>query len=207
MVEEQIARRGIRDPRVLDAMRSVPRHEFVSDDLRGLAYADQPLPIGEEQTISQPYMVAAMTEALALEGPPKHERVLEIGAGSGYQTAVLALLAVEVWSVELHAALADAARARLARLGIRNVHLVTGDGTLGWPDVAPYDGILVSAAAPRVPPPLVEQLAEGGRLVIPVGAEDHQELLQLTKREGRVHERRIVSCRFVPLIGQYGWKN
>ncbi|MBI3483751.1 MAG: protein-L-isoaspartate(D-aspartate) O-methyltransferase, partial [Acidobacteria bacterium] len=161
MVQEQIRERGVRDARVLDAMLHVPRHEFVSEDMIAGAYADQPLPIGEGQTISQPFMVGAMTEALALEGA---ERVLEVGTGSGYQAAVLALLAREVHSMESVVALATAAQARLARLGYRNVQVHCGDGTLGWEQAAPYDAIVVTAAAPRIPPPLVEQLAEGGRL-------------------------------------------
>jgi protein-L-isoaspartate(D-aspartate) O-methyltransferase len=168
-----------------------------------LAYSDQPLPIGEGQTISQPFIVAAMAEALELEG---HERVLEVGTGSGYETAVLSLLAAEVYSVEVHESLAAAAEKKLASLGYRNVHLRTGDGSLGWPELAPFEGIVVTAAAPRVPPPLVQQLADGGRLVIPVGPTEHQELRQVKKIGGRTTERLLHYCRFVPLIGRHGWR-
>jgi protein-L-isoaspartate(D-aspartate) O-methyltransferase len=202
MVQEQIRERGVRNPRVLDAMLRVPRHEFVSEDMMAGAYADQPLPIGEGQTISQPYMVGAMTEALALE---PHERVLEVGTGSGYQAAVLALLAREVHSVECVVELATAAQARLARLGYRNVQIHTGDGTLGWEQAAPYDAIVVTAAAPQIPPPLVEQLAEGGRLVIPVGPATEQELLLVRKMNGRATSQTLHYCRFVPLLGRHGW--
>ncbi len=202
MVQEQIRDRGVRDPRVLDAMLRVPRHEFVTEDFVSGAYADQPLPIGEGQTISQPFMVGAMTQALELEG---EERVLEIGTGSGYQAAVLALLAREVHSVESVATLAAIARERLSRLGYKNVHVHTGDGTLGWPTAAPYDAIVVTAAAPHVPSPLVEQLAEGGRMVIPVGPPTEQELLLVRKIKGRTTSETLHYCRFVPLLGRHGW--
>ncbi|HEV8384629.1 MAG TPA: protein-L-isoaspartate(D-aspartate) O-methyltransferase [Candidatus Acidoferrales bacterium] len=202
MVEEQIRDRGVRDPRVLDAMLRVPRHEFVPEDFVPGAYADQPLPIGEGQTISQPFMVAAMTQALELQG---HERVLEIGTGSGYQAAVLAVLAREVYSVENLASLAAVAQARLVRLGYDNVQVHSGDGTLGWPAAAPYDAIMVTAAAPHVPSPLVEQLAEGGRMVIPVGSAAEQELLRVRKTEGRITSETLHYCRFVPLLGRHGW--
>jgi protein-L-isoaspartate(D-aspartate) O-methyltransferase len=202
MVAEQIRERGIRSPRVLDAMQRVPRHEFVPEDLVALAYADQPLPIGERQTISQPYMVAAMTEALELRGT---ESVLEVGAGSGYQCAILSLLARQVVSVEWHEALAQAARQRLRRLGYSNIQIFAGDGTLGWPQAAPFDAIIVTAAAPAIPPPLVEQLAEGGRLVIPVGGPDQQDLLRVRKRGGRTAQESLHLCRFVPLVGRHGW--
>ncbi|MGH9773837.1 MAG: protein-L-isoaspartate(D-aspartate) O-methyltransferase [Candidatus Acidiferrales bacterium] len=204
MVEEQLRRRGIRDERVLRAMATVPRHEFVSAEMQFAAYGDQPLAIGLGQTISQPYMVAAMAAALELEGS---ERVLEVGAGSGYQAAVLALLAREVIAVEFHDALADAARERLARLGYRNVRIEAGDGTLGFAASAPYDAILVTAAAPAIPPPLVEQLAENGRLVIPVGASEQQELRRLRKRDGKISDDVLLDCRFVPLLGRHGWKH
>ncbi|MBI1749350.1 MAG: protein-L-isoaspartate(D-aspartate) O-methyltransferase [Acidobacteria bacterium] len=204
MVQEQIRDRGIRCPRVLDAMLRVPRHEFVPEDLIDGAYADQPLPIGEGQTISQPFMVGAMTEALELEG---EERVLEVGTGSGYQAALLALLAREVHSVESIAGLATAAQERLARLGCSNVHVHTGDGTLGWAEAAPYDAIVVTAAAPRIPPPLVEQLAEGGRLVIPVGPATEQELLLVRKNCGQTTSEALHYCRFVPLLGRHGWQS
>jgi protein-L-isoaspartate(D-aspartate) O-methyltransferase len=210
MVARQIRERGIRSQRVLDAMMDVPRHLFVSRDQAGQAYADEPLPIGAGQTISQPFMVAAMSEALSLEGS---ERVLEVGAGSGYQAAVLSLLAREVIAVETQPALAKAARDRLSRLGYSNVRIEEGDGSMGWPPVnasdgpptAHYEAILVSAAAPAVPPPLVEQLTEGGRLVIPVGSSEHQELLRIVKRGGGTTQQSLYECRFVPLLGRYGW--
>ena len=204
MVEEQLRERGVASPRVLEAMLAVPRHLFVPPDCIAGAYSDQPLPIGEGQTISQPYMVAVMTEALELSGGG---RVLEVGTGSGYQAAVLSLLAGEIYTVESHSALALAARRRLARLGYANVHVHAGDGTLGLPEAAPFDGIVVAAAAPRVPPPLVEQLAEGGRLVIPVGPAEHQELLQVRKVSGQTTTRVLHYCRFVPLVGRYGWRS
>ena len=204
MVEHQIRERGIVSPRVLEAMRAVLRHEFVPREFLILAYDDQPLPIGEGQTISQPFMVAAMTEALELAGP---ERVLEVGAGSGYQAAILALLAQEVHTVENHEALAHEAEERLARLGYGNVTVHIGDGTLGLAELAPFDAILVTAAAPRVPPPLVEQLSEGGRLVIPVGAAHQQELIRLRKHGDRTTEEILHYCRFVPLVGRYGWSS
>jgi protein-L-isoaspartate(D-aspartate) O-methyltransferase len=202
MVEKQISKRGVASQRVLDAMLSVPRHEFVPDQFRADAYADKPLPIGEGQTISQPFMVGAMTEALELTGS---ERVLEIGTGSGYQSAVLSLLAREVISIESHTSLALAAQERLGRLGYANVHIHNGDGSLGFPDAAPYDAILITAAAPEIPPLLVSQLSEGGRLVIPVGSQDNQELLQARKNGGTLNSRVLFDCRFVPLLGRYGW--
>lgn len=202
MVERQLRARGIRDPRVLAAMLAVPRHAFVPPELMGNAYDDQPLPIGEGQTISQPYMVAAAAEALELRGA---ESVLEIGAGSGYQSAVLSLLAREVRAVETHASLGASAQERLARLGYRNVQVRVGDGTAGWADAAPFDAILVSAAAPEVPAPLVAQLAEGGRMVVPVGSAETQRLLRVRRRGGEIVTERLFECRFVPLIGEYGW--
>ncbi|HEV2489310.1 MAG TPA: protein-L-isoaspartate(D-aspartate) O-methyltransferase [Candidatus Acidoferrales bacterium] len=202
MVAGQIRKRGIRSPRVLAAMESVPRHRFVPAELAARAYNDEPLGIGERQTISQPYMVAAMTEGLELTG---NERVLEVGTGSGYQAAILAELAREVVTVEARAPLAASARERLSNLGYRNVRVEVGDGTLGWPASAPFDAILVAAAAPRVPPPLVEQLAEGGRIVIPVGRSDRQTLLRVRKRGGKTTEEKLFDCQFVPLRGQYGW--
>jgi protein-L-isoaspartate(D-aspartate) O-methyltransferase len=203
MVERQMCQRGIRSPRVLDALSSVQRHLFVPPQLAANAYRDEPLPIGEGQTISQPFIVAAMTEALSLEGI---EKVLEVGAGSGYQAAVLSLLAREVIAVESQTSLAAAARERLARLGYSNVRIVEGDGSLGWPSDAPYDAILVTAAAPAIPPPLIEQLAEGGRLVIPVGSVKDQELLRVTKSGGKVTQQSLFACRFVPLLGRFGWQ-
>jgi protein-L-isoaspartate(D-aspartate) O-methyltransferase len=202
MVEGQLRGRGIKDSRVLEAMQAVPRHLFVPPAVAAAAYADEPLAIGEGQTISQPYIVAAMTEALELTGS---ERVLEVGAGSGYQAAILSLLAREVIAVEARPMLARTARERLSQLGYSNVRVEIGDGTLGWPPGAPYDGILVAAAAPMVPPPLIEQLADGGRLVIPLGSAEHQELFRVRKQAGRIVQQALFACRFVPLVGRYAW--
>jgi protein-L-isoaspartate(D-aspartate) O-methyltransferase len=203
MVARQIRNRGVRDERVLEAMQAVPRHLFVPDAHVDSAYADEPLPIGEGQTISQPFMVAAMAEALSLAG---HERALEVGAGSGYQAAVLSLLAREVIAIETQPTLAASASVRLRALGYANVRVEVGDGSAGWPFAAPYDAILVTAAAPAVPQPLIDQLAEGGRLVIPVGSSQQQELLRIVKRDGRTTEQSLHACRFVPLLGRYGWR-
>jgi protein-L-isoaspartate(D-aspartate) O-methyltransferase len=203
MVERQLRKRGIRDERVLAAMLSVPRHQFVPAELAAEAYSDRPLPIGQGQTISQPFMVAAIAEALRLSGA---ERVLEIGAGSGYQAAVLSLLAREIHAVETHEDLAVSCGQRLAGLGYGNVHVHAGDGTLGWPDEAPFEAILVTAAAPDIPPPLEAQLAEGGRLVLPVGSPDEQRLLRVEKHGNATSSRPLYHCRFVPLVGKYGWK-
>jgi protein-L-isoaspartate(D-aspartate) O-methyltransferase len=203
MVARQIRDRGIRSVPVLDAMASVPRHLFVPPQHLHEAYVDEPLPIGEGQTISQPFMVAAMAEALSLDG---HERVLEVGAGCGYQAAVVSRLAREVIAVESQPALAVSARERLGQLGYANVRVEEGDGSAGWPAGAPYDAILVTAAAPSVPQPLIDQLSEGGRLVIPVGSAERQELLRIVKREGRTTNRSLYACRFVPLLGRYGWR-
>ena len=202
MVAEQIRKRGVRSPKVLAAMERVPRHLFVPEALAARSYNDEPVPIGERQTISQPYMVAAMTEALELAG---NERVLEIGAGSGYQAAILGGLAREVITMEAREALAYAARERLAMLGYGNVRVVTKDGTLGWAEAAPFDAILVAAAAPQIPPPLIEQLAEGGRLVIPVGKSDRQMLMRIRKSGGNAVQEELFACQFVPLQGRYGW--
>lgn len=202
MVAQQLRGRGIRSVHVLEAMETVPRHLFIGPEQAAAAYGDHPLPIGEGQTISQPYMVAAMAEALALEGT---ERVLEIGAGCGYQAAVLSRLAREVITVETQPSLARATAERLARMGYSNIRVEQGDGSLGWPAHAPYDAILVTAAAPSVPVPLYDQLAEGGRLVIPVGHPEHQVLLRVLKRDGRRVEQSLFACRFVPLLGHYGW--
>jgi len=202
MVETQIRKRGVSSPLVLEAMARVPRHEFVPERFRDDAYADKPLPIGEGQTISQPYMVAAMTDALELTGS---ERVLEIGTGSGYQAAVLSLLAQEVISVESHTLLALSAQERLTRLGYNNVHVHNGDGSVGFPDAAPYDAILVTAGAPEIPQIFAEQLREGGRLVIPVGDQENQKLVQARKEGGKLKTRALFGCRFVPLLGRYGW--
>ena len=198
MVETQIARRGVRDPRVLQAMRDVPRHMFVPRELWRDSYDDRPLPIGEGQTISQPYMVAAMTEALAAE---PHHHVLEIGTGSGYQTAVLAALARDVVSVERHARLSQQAALALAAAGAGNVHLVVGDGSRGYPDGAPFDRILVTAGARTIPAALRQQLADGGRLVIPVGPPDVQVVTTILRRGEEFITREGEACVFVPLIG------
>lgn len=204
MLQTQIRKRGIKDERVLSAMAAVPRHEFVPPQSASLAYADEPLAIGGGQTISQPYIVAAMTEALQLSGS---ERVLEIGTGCGYQAAVLSLLSREVISIECRPDLARSAAERLQRLGYQNVHVHCGDGSQGLTEFAPYDGILVAAAAPSVPKPLLEQLNEGGRMIAPIGTEDHQQLLLLTRHGNEYASERRDACRFVPLIGRYGWKD
>ncbi len=202
MVAEQIAARGVRDPRVLAAMQQVPRHSFVPAASLEEAYGDFPLPIGHGQTISQPYIVAYMTERLGLHGD---EKVLEIGTGSGYQAAILGLLAREVHTVERIPALAEAARRRLAELGYTNATVHLSDGTLGLPQHAPYDAILVTAAAPEVPHPLLEQLADGGRLLAPVGDRGFQHLERWI-RLGDTWQRQVLeSVAFVPLIGQHGW--
>ena len=210
MVEQQIRARGIRDRRVLEAMLDIPRHLFAPVDLVAQAYSDQPLTLGREQTISQPFMVAAMSEALELTGG---ERILEIGTGSGYQAAVLARLAKEVFSVEVDATLAESARQQLEHLGFSNVVVIASDGSAGLPEYAPYDGIIVTAAAPAIPPPLIEQLADGGRLVIPVAAPGEpgtQELIRLRRNVGRnggsPTQEVLQYCRFVPLLGRYGWR-
>ena len=202
MVETQIAGRGIRDPRVLAALRKVPRHRFVPADEAASAYQDRPLPIGLGQTISQPYMVALMTVALRLTGD---ENVLEVGAGSGYQAALLAELARQVTTVERHVPLAERARQALADQGYTNVTVVVGDGTLGWPAAAPYDAIIVTAGAPHIPPALPDQLAEGGRLVIPMGGGGFQNLLRITRHDTRCDQEDLGGCVFVPLIGAQGW--
>jgi protein-L-isoaspartate(D-aspartate) O-methyltransferase len=203
MVAEQIEQRGIHDPRVLDAMRRVPRELFVPPEQRAWAFHDGPLPIGWKQTISQPYMVAYMAEQLQLNGS---ENVLEIGSGSGYQAAVLSMLAATVHTVELVPELAEKARLNLFGLGYKNVVVHTGDGTLGWPPAAPYHGIIVTAAAPRPPQPLLEQLAEAGRMVIPIGHQEGQ-LLQVWCKTGDHFEHEdVLPVTFVPLRGQFGWK-
>lgn len=203
MVRQQIAARGVEDPRVLEAMRKVPRHLFVPAHLADRAYDDSPLPIGEGQTISQPYMVAWMTELLELK---EDSRVLEVGTGSGYQAAVLCELAREVYTVEKIPELAREAERRLLSLGYRNFHLRVGDGTLGWPEEAPFDGIIVTAGAPSVPQPLAEQLADRGRLVIPVGPSGMQMLTVIRREGGGFTRSEKGSCVFVPLVGEHGWK-
>jgi protein-L-isoaspartate(D-aspartate) O-methyltransferase len=203
MVENQLRRRDIRDQRVLEAMAKVPRHEFVPAQYWPEAYADHPVPIGEQQTTSQPYIIAAMLQAAEIK---PQDRVLEIGAGSGYQTALLAELAAQVFAVERHPALSANARSRLDRLGYANVTLITGDGSAGLPESAPFNAIIVAAAAPRVPPVLMDQLAPGGRLVIPVGDSEHQ-VLKLARKDanGAVSVHTLEGCRFVPLIGREGF--
>lgn len=203
MVGTQIRRRHVHDRRVLECLERVPRHEFVPIEFRARAYEDAPLPIGEGQTISQPYIVAAMTAALNLQG---NERVLEIGTGFGYQAAVLACLAREVFTVEVRAKLAAEATARLERLRYGNAHVHCGDGTLGLPEFAPYDAILVAAAAPSVPEPLLAQLAEGGRMVLPVGDVENQELRLIERSHDTFRTTMLETCRFVPLVGAHGWK-
>ena len=202
MVEDQIIARGIRDPRVIAAMKKVPRHLFVEEALQGQAYSDHPLPIGEKQTISQPYMVALMTETLLLTG---RDKVLEIGAGSGYQTCILAEIALKVFSIERIRSLAIQVRKLVYELGYLNVEIKFSDGTLGWIEESPFDAIMVTAGSPGIPQPLVDQLAVGGRLVIPVGDPTDQELMRVTRTEEGVRKEGLGGCRFVRLIGQHGW--
>jgi len=204
MVDEQLKRRGITDARVLDAMRRIPRHRFVEEGLAHNAYEDHPLPIGEGQTISQPYIVALMTSLLGLTG---QEKVLEVGTGSGYQTAVLGALARRVCSIERLPRLAERARATLETLGVANVWIRVGNGALGWPDEAPFDRILVAAGGPSVPPPLVEQLVEGGRLVLPVGSAEDQVLTVVERAGGETRTRQCGECKFVKLVGKYAWES
>lgn len=203
MVKTQIAARGIKDPRVLRAMLKVPRHLFVEEALKDQAYGDYPLPIGEGQTISQPYIVALMTEALELKG---REKVLEIGTGSGYQTAILAELARWVYSIERYPSLARRAKRILDALGYHNVIIRVGDGTKGWPEMAPFDAIIVTAAGPKIPEPLIEQLAEGGRLVMPVGDEWSQFLVKVVKKGGKLYQENLGAARFVKLVGTHGFQ-
>ncbi len=203
MVQEQIQARGIRDERLLKAMTEVPRHLFVDEALWTQAYNDHPLAIGEGQTISQPYMVALMTDALGLTGK---ERVLEIGTGSGYQTAILARLCDWVFSIERLTPLSRRAQRVLEQVGVFNVNLRVGDGSKGWPEEAPFDGIMVTAGAPEIPQPLLQQLGEGGRLVVPVGDRYLQTLYRVTRRGQELVKEDLGGCRFVDLVGQYGWK-
>ncbi len=205
MVETQIVRRGVKDPRVIEAMKRIPRHLFVEEALQSRAYDDCPLPIGEKQTISQPYMVAVMSEALLLTGG---ETVLEVGTGSGYQTAVLAELARRVYSVERIGIFVERARTRLEALGYKNFEIKQGDGSTGWRGKAPFDAILVTAGSPEVPQPLVEQLLPDGRLVIPVGDRVGQDLLRVRRSDdGGTTKEEIVECRFVDLQGAFGWSD
>lgn len=202
MVETQLVRRGILDRRVLAAMGNVPREKFVAQNLEKDAYSDYPLSIGEGQTISQPYMVAIMTECLELKGT---EKVLELGTGSGYQTAILAELALSVISIERIPVLADQARLRLVQLGYKNIQVIAADGTLGYPAEQPYDRIIVTAGAPKIPETLVNQLKPGGKLVIPVGSKFSQTLMLIEKVEKGYTSKGVLGCVFVPLLGQEGW--
>ena len=203
MVQDQLERRGLRDERVMEAMRTLPRHHFIPHDRVHLAYRDQAVPLEQGQTISQPYMVAAMTEALALR---PHDRVLEIGTGSGYQTAIIAELAAEVFTIERLASLAETAEYTLRDLGIVNVEFRVGDGSMGWSEEAPFDGIMVTAGAPSLPESLTDQLSpEGGRLVIPVGDREIQTLYRYTRVGEDITRETYMACRFVPLLGEEGW--
>jgi len=203
MVDKQMKRRGISNFNVLEAMREVPRHCFVPQELRSSAYNDCPLSIGEGQTISQPYMVALMTECLQLEG---EEKVLEIGTGSGYQTAILANLVEKVYTVEIHKSLSERASRLLIDLGYNNIEFRVGDGSKGWPEESPFDGIIVTAGSPDIPHTLQSQLADGKRLVIPVGSRFVQTLYTITRVGSSFHKKESTGCVFVPLIGEFGWK-
>lgn len=203
MVDTQLISRGIRQKGVLYAMFTVPRHMFVEEGLYSQAYSDFPLPIGEKQTISQPYMVALMTESLNLTGK---EKVLEIGTGSGYQTAVLSFLAEKIYSIERISTIASRARKTLDKLHCSNVIVRVGDGTLGWPEEAPFDAIVAAAASPRLPSAYLDQLRDGGRIVMPVGIEDSQELIKITKKDNNTVKEVLGGCKFVKLIGKDGWQ-
>ena len=203
MVEQQLRPRGIHDQRVLDAMTKVPREEFIPEGIRAQAYADNALPIGHDQTISQPFIVAYMTEQLRLQ---PSDRVLEIGTGSGYQAAILAELAKDVYTIEIVEPLAKDASARLARLGYNNAHVKTGDGFQGWPEVAPFDAIIVTCAPDKVPPPLTQQLKDGGRMIVPVGSGIDQQLYLLEKKNGELAQTAILPVRFVPMMGEAATK-
>jgi len=199
MVEQQIEARGVSDPATLEAMRTVPRHEFLPLRLREEAYADYPLPVGHGQTISQPFIVAFMTEAIR---PQPGERILEIGAGSGYQAAVLAQMGVDVYTIEIVEPLAEMARKTLERLGYKNAHVLHGDGYRGWPEHAPFDAIIVTCAPDQIPPDLVAQLKDGGRMIIPVGGGMNQELVLLRKHGDKVEKQSVLPVRFVPMTGE-----
>lgn len=199
MIKDHLEARGISDPVTLSAMRAVPRHEFVPARLRDEAYADYPLPIGHGQTISQPYIVAFMTEAIR---PRPGEKILEIGAGSGYQAAVLAQAGAEVYTVEIVPPLAELARHNLARLGFRNAHVLAGDGYRGWPEHAPFDAIIVTCAPDRIPPDLIAQLRDGGRMIIPVGGGMNQDLILLRKHGDQIEQQAVLPVRFVPMTGE-----
>lgn len=203
MITEQLIPRGISDPRVLNAFKKVDRHRFVQSRFQDAAYADHPLPVGEGQTISQPYMVALMTELLSLKG---HEKVLEIGTGSGYQAAILAELAKEVYSIERFKPLADKAEETLETLGYKNIRIKTGDGTLGWEEYSPFDRIIVTAGAPHIPTSLISQLNEDGKMVLPVGGSFSQVLTLVEKKSGEITTQEICGCVFVPLVGKEGWR-
>jgi protein-L-isoaspartate(D-aspartate) O-methyltransferase len=202
MVEEQLVQRGIKNQRVLDAFKKIERHKFIPEDLRESAYADFPVPIGEGQTISQPYIVALMTEYLDLSG---QESVLEIGTGSGYQSAILAELARQVYSIERFAGLARRAQAILEELGYTNIKIKIGDGTLGWKEFAPFERIIITAGSPKIPLPLTEQLKEDGKLILPLGESFSQVLTLVEKKQNKLQTQNICGCVFVPLVGEHGW--
>ncbi len=204
MVDRQLKNRGITDESVLDAFNRIERHRFIEESLWDRAYNDSPLPIGLNQTISQPYIVALMTQALELTG---EEKILEVGTGSGYQAAILALLSSQVFTIERHGELAKTARRVFESLGIHNIALRVGDGTIGWKEYSPYDGIIVTAASPETPKSLLNQLCEGGKLVIPVGGESLQKLYLYTRRGDDFDRKTLCNCAFVPLIGSEGWNN
>ena len=204
MVKNQIETRGVSDPATLAAMRRVPRHLFVNEALMDQAYNDHPLPIGEQQTISQPYIVAMMTEALQLN---PDDRVLEIGTGSGYQAAVLAEIAYRVYTIERNRTLYESARKMFEGLGYYNIIARYSDGTIGWREESPFDAIMVTAGAPEIPKPLVDQLATGGRMVIPVGSSLSQKMIKVVKEDQGLHQSELGGCRFVRLVGQYGWRD
>lgn len=203
MLDEQLSCRGINNKRILDAFYKVERHRFIPEEIRASAYADFPIPIQEGQTISQPYIVALMTQSLALTGK---EKVLEIGTGSGYQTALLAELSKEVYTIERFPKLIEIATNILKELGYTNIHMKTGDGTLGWPEQAPFDRIIITAASPRIPLPLTEQLKDTGKLILPLGENFSQVLTLFEKKGNNLEKTQLCGCVFVPLVGKYGWK-